>query len=88
MATILGSVTRRRRRKNTAPETTVSGRELCRRMVEYPKTTAADPDTQRRAVPDWVQDKDKALFHAFCVAYDILGSSYFPEACLYWDGSG
>jgi len=57
-------------------------------MVEYPKTTAADPDTQRRAVPDWVQDKDKALFHAFCVAYDILGSSYFPEACLYWDGSG
>lgn len=100
MATIIGSTTRRRRRKRLqgtadpapepAPDTSsvLVGRELCRRMVHYPQEAVVDPDTQRREVPDWVRKEDHGLFHAFCVAHDILGTSYRPMECLYWDGSG
>ena len=106
MATIIGSTTRRKRRKRLqgtavpdpspepAPEpvpessSVLTGKELCRKMVQYPREVAVDPDTQRREVPEWVRKEDHGLFHAFCVAHDILGTSYRPMECLYWDGSG
>jgi hypothetical protein len=106
MATIIGSTTRRRRKRLQgnpgiqAPQTissdpahihqnttSVVGKELCRRMVHYPRDTSADPDTSRRKVPTWVRKEDNELFHAFCVAHDILGTSYRPTECLYWDES-
>jgi len=106
MATIIGSTTRRKRRKrlqgtavpepNPTPEpvpepapdssSVLIGRDLCRKMVHYPREVAVDPDTQRRDVPEWVRKEDNGLFHAFCVAHDILGTSYRPMECLYWDG--
>jgi hypothetical protein len=100
MATIIGSTTRRKRRKrlqgtrDPGPTPCVEpsvekliGRDLCRKMVHYPGEVPVDPDTNRRKVPVWVRKEDYGLFHAFCVAHDILGTSYRPTECLYWDGS-
>jgi hypothetical protein len=112
MATILGSTTRRRRKRlqgvaatpapaptpetvspdptpeePSIPESVVIGKELCRRMVQYPRDTPIDPEHNRRPVPSWIRKEDHGLFHAFCVAHDVLGTSYRPKECLYWDGS-
>lgn len=94
MATIVGRSTRRRRTQTTRPSTEPSpevtvmrGRDLCHKMVQYPRENPVDPASYRRRVPEWVCKDDTELFHAFCVAYDILGTSYRPTECLYWDES-
>ena len=59
------------------------GRILCEKMVSYPSSVKPHPDNQRRPIPEWVSKEDTELFHAFCVANDVLGTSYRPLECRY-----
>lgn len=65
----------------------LTGKEFCKKMVTFPSTTKPDPKTQRREIPSWVNPDEIPRFHAFCVAYDILGTSYRPLECRLWNDS-